>query len=92
MTTTETNTMTNDQLKHVLFYDIMGDAALNDIAPLTTVLMKSLNNLQVHNVRRWMKSSIAARAEEIEDGFNDEPEFPARLDAVFTGVRDFLTA
>ena len=82
--------MTNEELSNVLFHDIMYDAALDDITLLTMALMKSLDDLQVHNVRRWMKSSMAARTEETEDGFNDEPEFPVRLDAVFVGVRDFL--
>lgn len=84
--------MTNEQYSNVLFHDILGEASPNDIAPLTTALMDSLDDIQIHNIRCWMKSSLAARAEETENEFNDEPEFPARLDAMFTGVRDFLMA
>jgi hypothetical protein len=81
--------MTNDELSNVLFRDIMHDASLDDIAPLTTALMQSLDNDQVLRVQLYIKAAIAARLEETEGEFDDEPEFPARLDAVVAGVRAY---
>ena len=84
--------MTNEELGTVLFEDIMHDASLDDIAPLTMALMQSLDSEQILSVQRWSKAAIAARLEETETEFNDEPEFPARLDAVVAGVRAYSEA
>jgi hypothetical protein len=94
--TKEINMITNmSQIGNVLFFEIMSESAVNDIAPMTKafLLQQTLDANSNLAVRRYKNASIAARNEQGDDGDGDEDsDFVARHDAVLTGITDYLNA
>jgi hypothetical protein len=76
--------MTLTQVGIVLLIDIMSEADLIDITPLTTAFLQTLDGDSIAAVRRYAKASRAARFD-YDDYFQD-PDFFARHDALLAGV------
>ena len=77
----------------VLFFEIMSEPAVNDIAPMTKafLLQQTLDANSNLAVRRYKTASIAARNEQEDDG-DDDADFVARHDALLAGIEDYLNA
>jgi hypothetical protein len=84
--------MTLSELGDVLLLDIMGGADLNDIAPLTAALMKTLDDDSILAVQRYTKAMLEARREETPDPFFEtDTDFVARQDAMLEGLRGYVS-
>jgi hypothetical protein len=82
--------MTLEKLGEVRLLDIMAEANLNDIAPLTAALMKTLDDDAILAVQRFTKQMLAARREE-SAGFQEiDSDFVARQDAMLAGLQGYL--
>ncbi|MDB5609641.1 MAG: hypothetical protein JWP25_6541 [Bradyrhizobium sp.] len=81
------------QIGDVLFFEIMSESAVNDIAPMTKafLLQQTLDANSNLAVRRYKNASIAARNEHDDDG-DEDGDFVARHDAVLAGITDYLNA
>jgi hypothetical protein len=84
--------MTLNQIGDVLLLEIMVEAALEDIAPLTTAFLLQQTPDAHSNVaiRHYAVAAVAARNEqEDEDG---DADFVSRHDAVLAGIAAYLSA
>jgi hypothetical protein len=91
---TEINMIANmSQIGDVLFLEIMSEAAVNVIAPLTKayLLQQKLDANSNLAVRRYNNASIVARNEQ-DDGCDDDADFVERHDALLAGIADYLDA
>ena len=89
--------MTSAQLSEVRnimnkAFDIMSEAPLKEIKPLTTALLlrHSLNAAAVAAIGRYAAASIEARNEQDDGADDDEPDFPPRRDAMLAGIAAYF--
>jgi hypothetical protein len=81
---------TFEKINDALLCDIMAEADLADIAPMTAKFMQTLGANDAPAVLRFANELKAARQTEIEDQADDVDMVVERQDAMLAGLKPYL--